>query len=136
MDPLTAIGRVAASGMRAQGKRMQVVSENIANADSTSVQPGGDPYRRKTITFQSVLDVQTGGERVEVKAIGRDRSDFRLVYDPAHPAADAQGYVKMPNVNPLIEMADMREASRSYEANLNMLDMGRQMKARTLDLLR
>ena len=136
MDPLTAISRVAASGMRAQGKRMQVVSENIANADSTSVQPGGDPYRRKTITFQSVLDAQTGGERVEVKAIGRDRSDFRLVYDPAHPAADAQGYVKMPNVNPLIEMADMREASRSYEANLNMLDMGRQMKARTLDILR
>lgn len=136
MDPLEAVMRISASGMRVQSKRMQVVSENIANADSTANTPGGDPYRRKTITFQSHLDRALGAEMVEVGKVGKDMSDFRLAYDPSHPAADEQGYVKMPNVNTLIEMADMREASRSYEATLNMLNTGREMKSRTLDLLR
>lgn len=135
-DTLSSISRIAASGMKAQGQRMQIISENLANAESTSQTPGGDPYRRKTIAFGSYLDRSLGAELVDVKNVGRDMSEFRLTYDPGHPAADGQGYVKKPNVNTLIEMADMREASRSYEANLNMLDTGRQMKSKTLDILR
>lgn len=136
MDALTAAMKASASGMRVQGKRLQIISENLANAESTSSVPGGDPYRRKTISFETHLDRATGAEEVRVRSVGRDMSDFRLEYDPSHPAADAHGYVKKPNVNALIEMSDMREASRSYEASLNMLETGRQMKSRTLDILR
>src|SRR3546814_9706292 len=116
MDPLQAVMEVGASGMRAQALRLRVVSENLANAASTATTPGGDPYRRQTVTFESVLARGTGAEMVKVREVGRDMSPFRLSHDPSHPAANAEGYVKLPNVSSVIEMADMREASRSYEA--------------------
>jgi len=127
---------VAASGMQAQGTRLRIISENLANASSTADVPGGDPYRRKTISFAAELDKATGAEEVKVKRIGTDTSQFREVYEPSHPAADANGHVKLPNVNTLVELADMREAQRSYEANLQMIDQARNMLMRTIDLLR
>ncbi len=136
VDPLSATMRIAATGLEAQGTRMRVVSENIANSDSTGTTPGADPYRRKTISFQAALDRTLGAETVKIKEIGQDRGDFDLVHDPAHPAADEKGYVKRPNVNTLIEMSDLREASRSYEASINIIDQARSMMARTVDLLR
>ncbi|MEI4485501.1 flagellar basal body rod protein FlgC [Frigidibacter sp. MR17.14] len=135
MDPLSSISKIASSGIRAQSERLRVVAENVANADSTGDAPGVDPYRRKTISFEEMVDGDTGDSRVEISDIGRDRSDFTLRYDPNHPAANEEGYVKMPNVNPLMEMGDMREASRSYEANLNMLETAREMRAQIIDLL-
>lgn len=134
-DPLKGIGAAAQSGLRAQAERLRVVAENIANANSTATTPGGDPYRRKTVSFESLLDAKTGAETVALQGVGRDQSPFRLSHDPAHPAADANGYVKLSNVQPLIEMANMREASRSYEANLNMIEAGRRMRSQLLDLL-
>ena len=127
---------ISASGMRAQGTRLRVISENVANADSTATTPGGEPYRRKLVTFDSVLDRQLGIERVEVKRISRDPSEFGEKYLPSHPAADATGYVKTSNVNTMIEMADMREAQRSYEANLRVLQASRAMLQGTIELLR
>lgn len=128
--------QASVSGLRAQTKRLRVVAENMANADTTSDKPGGDPYRRKTITFAAEIDRQSGATEVEVKKIGRDRSDFKRSYEPGHPSADAQGYVLRPNVNTLVEMMDMQEAQRSYEANLTMLSGARSMLQRTIDLLR
>lgn len=136
VDPLSATMRIAASGLEAQGTRLRVIAENIANADSTAEIPGGDPYRRKTISFTNALDRSLGAETVEIRRIGRDRSDFELVHDPSHPAADADGYVKRPNVSTLVEMMDMREATRSFEASMNMIEQARAMMARTVDLLR
>ncbi|PFG61908.1 flagellar basal-body rod protein FlgC [Thioclava sp. ES.031] len=136
MDPLKSIGAIAASGLRAQGERLKVVSENVANADSTGSTPGADPYRRKTISFGEMVDDASGASMVDVTEVGRDTSDFVLKYDPAHPAANADGFVKIPNVNPIIEMSNMREAARSYEANLNMLETGRQMRREMIDLLK
>lgn len=135
MDPLSTISRIASSGLRAQGERMRVVSENVANANSTSNDAGGDPYRRKTISFNEMVDNSTGASLVEVTDIERDMSDFTVRYEPQHPAADNNGYVKLPNVNPLIEMSNMREASRSYEANLTMLEQARSMRSQLIDLL-
>ena len=126
----------AVSGLRAQTKRLRVVAENLANADTTSDKPGGDPYRRKTISFKEALNRETGGAEVKVKNIGRDRSNFKLEYDPSSPAADKAGYVLRPNVNTMVEMMDMQEAQRSYEANLSMLTGARSMLQRTIDLLR
>lgn len=136
VDPLSATMHIAASGLEAQGTRLRVIAENVANADSTSDVPGGDPYRRKTISFATTMDRSLGAEVVDVKRIGRDRSDFHLVHDPSHPAADGNGYVKRPNVSTLIEMMDMREATRSFEASMNMIEQARAMMARTVDLLR
>jgi len=127
---------VAASGMRVQSTRLRLVAQNLANANSTGLAPGDDPYRRQTITFGNVLDRKMGVELVEVQRTGVDPSPFPLHYDPGHPAADPDGYVLRPNVNTLLEMADMREAQRSYEANLNTLTMARSMVQKTLDLLR
>jgi len=127
---------VAASGMRAQSSRMRVIAENIANADSTSQTPGGDPYRRKIPTMTSDFDSALGAAMVQAGDPVPDQSDFRKKYDPSNPAADKSGYVKLPNVNPLIEMMDMREAQRSYEANLTMLEASKTMLANTIDLLR
>jgi len=127
---------ISAAGMRAQGQRLRVVAENLANADSVSEVPGGDPYRRKTITFKNALDKALGLETVQVSKVGEDQSDFRMKYDPGSPAADAKGYVKLPNVNSLIEMTDMREAQRSYEANLRAIEVARTMLQRTIDLIR
>jgi flagellar basal-body rod protein FlgC len=133
---LTSAMTIAAAGMKVQSARLRVTAENLANAESTALTPGGDPFRRKTISFAERRDRATGLELVDVRRYGVDSGDFELRYQPGHPAADADGYVKFPNVNPLIELTDMREAQRSYEANLNALQLARQMIGRTLDLLR
>jgi len=127
---------LAAQGMKAQSMRMRVISQNIANSETTSLEAGGDPYRRQTLSFRNQLDRSTGVNNVVVEGVRNDDSDFVLKLDPSHPAADENGYVKMPNVNPLVEMMDMREAQRSYEANLGIIDMSRTMLMRTIDLLR
>jgi flagellar basal-body rod protein FlgC len=133
---LTQAMHVAAAGMKVQGVRMRVLAQNLANAESTATTPGGEPYRRQTVTFENVLDRALGVEMVRVARTGVDGSPFPLRYDPGHPAANADGYVRMPNVNPLLEMMDLREAQRSFEANLNALTLARSMVQRTLDLLR
>jgi len=136
MSPLKSILSIAASGMRAQGERLKVISENVANANSLGSTPGGDPYQRKMISFAEMIDKKTGSSMVAVKGIERDASNFTQIFDPSHPAANEAGFVKGTNVNPLIEMANMREASRSYEANLNMFEAGRRMRMQILDLLK
>jgi flagellar basal-body rod protein FlgC len=128
--------QVATSGMIAQNVRVRVISQNIANADSLATAPGGKPYQRQTVSFKNVMDRASGIEVVEVGKIGVDRSDFGRNFDPGHPAADANGYVLTPNVKPLIEMVDLRQAQRSYEANLRVVDVARTMVSRTIDLLR
>ncbi len=126
---------IAASGMRAQGTRLRVIAENVANADSLAQTPGGTPYRRKLVSFANALDRELGAETVRVKKIMTDKSEFSRKYQPGHPAADAEGYVLRPNVNTLIEMSDMREAQRSYEANLKAIEASRSMLQRTLQIL-
>ncbi len=127
---------IATSGLRAQAGRMRVISENIANADSTASTAGGNPYRRKVPTFVNQLDRVLDAKTVSLGKIKPDQSDFRTKYEPSNPAADANGYVKYPNVNPLVEMTDMRDAQRSYEANLNIISATRRMIQRTLDILK
>jgi len=127
---------IAASGLRAQAGRMRIISENIANADSTPRTPGADPYRRKILTFRSELDRTLDAQVVEVGKTSTDRSDFRIKYEPGHPLADANGNVRYPNVNMLVEMTDMREAQRSYEANVNVIGATRRMIQRTIDILK
>ena len=127
---------IATSGLRAQAGRMRVISENIANADSTAPTAGGDPYRRKIPTFVSALDRTLDAKLVNLGKIAPDQSAFRTKYEPANPAADQTGYVKYPNVNPMVEMTDMRDAQRSYEANLNIITATRRMIQRTLDILK
>lgn len=136
IDPLQASSRLAGAGLEAQSMRLRIVSENIANAQSTGKTAGADPYARKTITFRSELDRAIGSASVKVKEIGTDRAPFQVTYDPGNPAADENGFVKMPNVNMLVEMADMREANRSYEANLQMMKQTRSMISSLIDLLR
>ena len=126
---------VTAAGMRVQSERMKVISENIANADSTSPTPGADPYRRKVPTVTSKFDRELGANLVQTGRTVADKSEFRSQYDPGNPNADKQGYVKLPNVDSLIEIMDMREAQRSYEADLTVMDATKQMLARTVDLL-
>ncbi len=126
---------VAASGLQAQSDRMRVIAENIANANSTSQVPGGDPYRRKIATQKAQFDSELGANLVQSGRPLDDKSDFRSQYDPGNPNADKQGYVKLPNVDSLIEIMDMKEAQRSYEANLTVMDATKQMLARTVDLL-
>jgi flagellar basal-body rod protein FlgC len=127
---------IASSGMKAQGDRLRIVAENIANADSTGKTPNEEPYRRKVVIFQNALDKELGVSTVKVAKRTNDMSEFRKKYDPTHPAADAQGYVLYPNVNSIVEMMDMREARRGYEANLNVIEVSKSMLSRTLDLLR
>jgi flagellar basal-body rod protein FlgC len=126
---------VAASGLRAQSERMKVIAENIANANSTSPVPGGDPYRRKIATENNSFDRELGANLVTSGRPIEDKSDFRSQYDPGNPNADKQGYVKLPNVDPLIEIMDMKEAQRSYEADLTVMDATKQMLSKTVDLL-
>ena len=127
---------IAASGLRAQSGRMRVISENIANSESTAQRPGGNPYRRKIPTFRSEMDRALEAQTITMGRVRQDPTDFRTKYEPGHPAADDKGYVKYPNVNSLVEMTDMREAQRSYEANLNVIGATRRMIQRTIDLLR
>jgi flagellar basal-body rod protein FlgC len=128
--------RIAATGLHAQSARMRVIAENLANADSAGKTPGEEPYRRRVPTFQASFDAEVGGKVVEVGKLAYDMSDFKTRYEPGHPAANAEGYVQYPNVDPLIESMDMREAQRTYEANLNVVTVTRQMLGRTLDILR
>jgi flagellar basal-body rod protein FlgC len=127
---------IAASGMAAQTTRLRVIAENLANQDTTGSTPGADPYRRKTVTFENRLDRQLGTATVRVKQVGRDSGDFQQRYDPSNPAANADGYVKLPNVNSLVEVMDMREAERSYSANLAVMQTSRTMLTRTIGLLK
>jgi len=127
---------VAASGMRAQTERMKTISENIANANSTSPVKGADPYRRKVATIQPDFDRELDATMVKAGKPMADKSEFRSRYDPGNPNADKQGYVKLPNVDPLVEIMDMREAQRSYEADLTIMDSTKQMLSRTVDLLK
>ncbi|MBI1326887.1 MAG: flagellar basal body rod protein FlgC [Alphaproteobacteria bacterium] len=137
MGDLFAAMTVSSSGMRAQSERVRVISENVANADTTPQKPGEQPYQRQVITFKNVLDRESGNKIVKVDDIEKDtKKPFILKYDPGHPAADEAGYVKMPNVNSMIEMMDMREAQRSYEANLSMIEQSRNMMMQTINLLR
>lgn len=135
MDMMDSV-RIAASGLRAESGRMRVISENIANADSTAAGPDGDPYRRKIPTFNSDFDRELQAQTVSLGRVQRDQKPFRRDYDPGNPAADAQGYVKRPNVDSLVEQMDMRDAQRAYEANLNVVTAARRMISRTLDILR
>ena len=135
MDFIKSIA-IASTGMRAQTGRMRIITENIANADSTATTPGGDPYRRRIITFHSELDRQLGADVVALGPVETDKSDFLVRHEPDNPAADKNGNVKYPNVNTLVEMTDLRDAQRSYEANLNVITATRRMLQRTLDILR
>ena len=135
-DPLLSTMRTAASGLQSQSMRMRIVSENLANIESTGTTPGAEPYRRKLVSFETALDGMTGASAVNVGRIFRDHEPFRSEFRPGHPAADSSGYVKMPNVNMIVEMADMREANRSYEANLQVIKQARDMISMTIDLLK
>jgi flagellar basal-body rod protein FlgC len=132
--PSNAAQAIAATALRAEQARMRIIAENIANANSTSRTPGGDPYRRQVPVFEPVRT--DGGQGVKMVRVAPDQSDFKTEYDPGHPSADAEGYVKMPNVNTLIESLDMRAAQRAYEANLTVIETARAMESRTLDLIR
>jgi flagellar basal-body rod protein FlgC len=136
MDPLQASMKIAASGLQAQSTRLRIVSENIANAQSSGSTPGADPYARKTVTFESEMDRASGVRLVTAKRIGVDSAPFKIERDPSHPAADANGNVKLPNVNVLTEMTDMRESNRSYQANLQVVKQSRDMISMTIDMLR
>lgn len=136
MEGLAAALKVAASGLDSQSTRLRVVSENLANANSTSVLPGGQPYQRQTVVFEALLDGESGATQTRVASILGDTKPFPVEFNPGHQAADANGYVKMPNVNMLVEMADMREANRSYEANLQVFKQARELITMTIDLLR
>ncbi|MTD94799.1 flagellar basal body rod protein FlgC [Hyphomicrobium sp. xq] len=136
VDPLKVSQGIAAAGLDVQSHRMRIIAENMANAQSTANTPGGDPYTRKTIVFSNDFDEAMGGNLVGVEQIGKDPSPYRVERNPSHPAADADGNVKYPNVNILVEMADMRESNRSYEANLQMMKQSRSMVMMTIDMLR
>lgn len=135
MDLVDAL-HISAAGMKTQGSRLRLIAENMANADSLGKTPGADPYRRKVMTFENELDRSLGLEMVKVDRVVSDPGEFELRYEPNHPAADDKGYVKLPNVNTLIELSDMREAQRSYEANLKVIEASRTMLTRTIDILR
>lgn len=128
--------KISAAGMQAQNARMRTIAENLANADSLADTPGADPYRRKMLTFKTVLDRASGVAIVQPDKVIKDRSEFQKRFDPSHPGADADGYVMAPNVNTLIEAMDMRQAQRSYEANLSVIEIAKSMLLRTIDILR
>jgi flagellar basal-body rod protein FlgC len=136
VDELKTANAIAVSGMNAQSRRLRVVAENMANADSLPQAPGAEPYRRKIVTFKTELDKETGANKVQVSKVSQDQSQLSRKYDPSHPAADREGYVLAPNVNPLIELMDMREAQRSYEANMNVINASKAMLSKTIDMLR
>jgi len=128
--------KIAATGLHAQSARMRIIAENMANASSAAKEAGGEPYRRRIPTFEAVYNRELAAHQVEIGKVSYDMSDFQSRYEPGHPAADERGYVLYPNVNSLIETMDMREAQRTYEANLNVISTSRQMLGGTLDILR
>lgn len=134
MDILDAM-HISSAGMKAQGDRLRVTAQNIANADTAANTPNAEPYRRKTVVFKNELDRADGIEKVKVSKILEDEGDFKLKYMPSHPGADENGYVRMPNIDTLVEMMDMREAQRSYEANLGMVQISKSMLGKTIDLI-
>ena len=136
IDPLQASLKIAGSGLEAQSTRLRIISQNIANSGSTSSVSGGDPYARQTVSFDNVLDRTSGVQLVGIKNIGVDRAPFRVEHDPGNPAADGDGNVKMPNVDVLIELTDMREANRTYEANLQVAKQSADMLNQTVNLLK
>jgi flagellar basal-body rod protein FlgC len=136
MDDMLKTLDISAAGMRAQGMRLKVVAENLANANSLPETASDQPYRRRLVVFRDVLDRKLGVDTVRADRVRQDPSPFQMRYEPGHPAADSRGYVRAPNVNPLIEMADMREAERSYEANLSVVKTSRTMLLDTIDILR
>lgn len=136
MDDIIKTMRISSAGMRVQGERLRVISQNIANADALPQDAKGKPYRRQVVTFKNELDKSLGLKTVRVNKVQPDKSDFGKRYEPSHPAADPDGYVQTPNVNTLIEMTDMREAQRSYEANLNAIKTSKAMLNLTIDVLR
>lgn len=136
MDDIQKATQVALSGMKAQTQRLRVISENLANADSLPQTPDAKPYSRKVVTFKQELDRANGLNRVKVDKVRNDKSEFQKRFDPSHPAADKDGYVLAPNVNPLIEMMDLREAQRSYEANLSVISSSKGLLSRTIEMLR
>lgn len=136
IDPLQAAMKIAGSGLTANSARMRITSENIANARSTGTTPGADPYQRKTITFEDALDDATDTNLVRVASTGTDQTPFGVELDPGNPAADEKGFVKIPNVNLIMEMADMREANRAYEANLQVVKESKDLLSMTIDLLK
>ncbi len=142
IGPITGAGSLtqamatAASGMSTQGVRMRIATENITNAESTAATPGGDPYQRRFMTFDQRIDRATGAQLLRSGRISGDPSAFRTEYDPSHPAADERGYVKMPNISPLIEQADLREAQLSYEASIAVMQQARSLYSKTLDILK
>lgn len=136
MDPLKNSSKIALSGMKVQAQRLRVISENLANADSLAQSPEGLPYQRKTVTFKTELDREMGANLVKVDKVRPDKADFQRRYQPNHPAADKDGYVLAPNINPLIELMDMREAQRSYEANMKVIEVSRAMGDRTMELMK
>ncbi|ABM45263.1 flagellar basal-body rod protein FlgC [Bartonella bacilliformis str. Heidi Mejia] len=135
-DPLMIAERVSTTGLGAQSTRLRIIAENLANANSTGRAPGAAPYRRKTVSFETALNPYVDAQGVHVKRIGVDKAPFIMRYEPGHLAADSNGYVKYPNVNAVIEMADMREANRSYEANLQVIRQVRDLVSQTIDLLK
>lgn len=135
MDLLKSMA-ISASGMKAQGERMRIISENLANKDSVGKTAGEDPYRRKMVSFSNELDRELGASKVIVDDVVKDKSEFGLKYDPNHPAANEDGYVKIPNVNALVEVMDMKETQRSYQANLGAIDASKRMIMQTLEILR
>lgn len=127
---------IAVTGMKVQAERLKVIAQNMANVDSVSSQPGGEPYRRQVVSFENYLDKKNDAQMVKVDKIVQDMSQFNRKYDPNHPGADAEGYVLLPNVNPLVEMMDMKEAQRAYDANMNMMKTAREMNSAVLDILK
>lgn len=127
---------ISTAGMKVQNVRMRIIAENLANQDSVATEPGADPYRRKSLSFENILDRETGLNTVQVKEVLYDQSEFGMRYDPGHPAADETGYIKTTNVNGLVELMDMKQAQRTYESNLNAMDVSKNIVMRTVDLLR
>ena len=136
IDPLLASIKIAGAGLEAQSTRLRIISENVANSQSTATTAGGDPYTRKTVSFDNEMDRTAGLSLVRVKNIGLDEAPFTVEQDPGNPAADDKGFVKMPNVNVLVELADMREANRSYEANLQVAKLSSDLLSQTVNLLK
>ncbi|OPB31943.1 flagellar basal body rod protein FlgC [Bartonella sp. AR 15-3] len=135
-DLLIAAEQIATTGLSAQSTRLRVIAENLANVNSTGKSAGARPYQRKTVSFEAILNPYLDAQGVHVTRISTDKAPFIMRYEPGHLAADSNGYVKYPNVNSIIEMADMREANRSYEANLQVIRQARDLVSQTIDLLK